>query len=61
MSIKFHSTSVYDEKYIKAKIREFNAVIKANFLGDEVPKNPNITHESESELEPDIELELKPD
>ena len=36
-------------------------MIKANFLGDEVPKNPNITHESESELEPDIELELKPD
>ena len=33
-------------------------MIKANFLGDEVPKNPNITHESESELEPDIELEL---
>ena len=28
---------VYDEKYIKAKVREFN-VIKANFLGDEVPK-----------------------
>ena len=29
---------VYDEKYIKAKVREFNGVIKANFLGDEVPK-----------------------
>ena len=28
---------VYDEKYIKAKVREFN-VIKTNFLGDEVPK-----------------------
>ena len=30
--------SVYDEKYIKAKIREFNGVIKTNFLGDESPK-----------------------
>ena len=30
--------SVYDEKYIKAKVREFNGVIKTNFLGDEVPK-----------------------
>ena len=29
---------VYDEKYIKAKVREFNGVIKTNFLGDEVPK-----------------------
>ena len=31
---KFHSMPVYDEKYIKAKIREFNGVIKTNFLGD---------------------------
>ena len=29
---------VYDEKYIKAKIREFNDVIKTNFLGDKIPK-----------------------
>ena len=29
---------VYDEKYLKAKVREFNGVIKTNFLGDEVPK-----------------------
>ena len=38
LSIKFHSMSVYDEKYIKAKVREFNGVIKTNFLSDEVPK-----------------------
>ena len=30
--------SIYDEKYIKAKVREFNGVIKTNFLGDEIPK-----------------------
>ena len=36
--IKFHSRPVYDEKYIKAKVREFSGVIKTNFLGDEVPK-----------------------
>ena len=30
--------SVYDEKYIKAKVREFNGVVKTNFLGDEIPK-----------------------
>ena len=29
---------VYDEKYIKAKVREFNVMIKINFLIDKVPK-----------------------
>ena len=28
----------YDEKYIKGKVREFNGMIKTNFLGDEIPK-----------------------
>ena len=32
LSIKFHSTPVYDEKYIEAKVREFSGVIKTNFL-----------------------------
>ena len=36
--IKFHSTPVYNEKYIKAKVREFNGVIKTNFLGDKIPQ-----------------------
>ena len=35
---KLHSMPVHDEKYIKAKVREFNGVIKTNFLGDEIPK-----------------------
>ena len=38
LNIKFHSILVYDEKYIKAKVIEFNDVIKTNFLGDEIPK-----------------------
>ena len=38
LNIKFHSMPVYDEKYGKAKVREFNGVIKTNFLGDEIPK-----------------------
>ena len=29
---------VYDEKYIKSKVKEFNGVVKTNFLGDEIPK-----------------------
>ena len=38
LNIKFHSTLNYDKKYIKAKVGEFNDVIKKNFLGDEIPK-----------------------
>ena len=38
LNIKFHSIPVYDEKYIKVKVREFNDVIKTNFLGDKIPK-----------------------
>ena len=34
LSVKFHNMPVYDEKCIKAKVREFNGVIKTNFLGD---------------------------
>ena len=38
LNIKFHSMPIYDEKYIKAKVREFDSVIKTKFLGDKVPK-----------------------
>ena len=38
LSIEFHSMPVYDKKYIKAKVREFNGVIKTKYLSDEVPK-----------------------
>ena len=37
LNIKFHSQSVYDEKYVKAKVREFDGALKTNFLGDKVP------------------------
>ena len=38
LSIKFHSMPVYDEKCIKAKVREFDGVIKTSFLGNKIPK-----------------------
>ena len=38
LNVKFHSMPVYDEKYIKSKVKEFNGVVKTNFLGDEIPK-----------------------
>ena len=34
LKIKFHSEPVYDEKYFKTKVREFDGVIKTNFLGN---------------------------
>ena len=38
LGIKFHSEPVYDYKYLKAKLREFDGVIKKNFLGNDMPK-----------------------
>ena len=29
---------IYDEKYIKTKVREYNGVIKTNFWGDKIPQ-----------------------
>ena len=38
LGIKFHSEPVYEYKYLKAKVREFDGVIKTNFLGNNIPK-----------------------
>ena len=38
LNIKSHSKPVYDQKYLKAKLREFDGVIRTNFLADEIPK-----------------------
>ena len=29
---------LYDEKYVKTKVKEFNGVTKRNFLSNEIPK-----------------------
>ena len=38
LGIKFHSKPVYKQKYLKAKVREFDDAIKINFLGNDIPK-----------------------
>ena len=38
LNIKLPSMPVYDEKYIKAKVKEFNGLVNTNFWGDKVPK-----------------------
>ena len=38
LDIKFYSNSIYEQKYLKAKVREFDGVIKTNLLGNGVPE-----------------------
>ena len=38
LNIKFHSQPIYENKYLKAKVREFDGNIKTNFLGNGLPK-----------------------
>ena len=38
LGIKFHSEPVYEHKYLKAKVREFDGVMKTKFWGNDVPK-----------------------
>ena len=38
LGIKFHSEPVFEYKYLKAKVREYDGVIKTNFLGNNIPK-----------------------
>ena len=38
LNVKFHSQPIYDEKYIKTKVKTFNSMINTMFLGYEIPK-----------------------
>ena len=38
LGIKFYSQPIYENKYLKAKVREFNGNIKTNILGNNVPE-----------------------
>ena len=38
LGIKFHSEPVYEYKHLRVKVREFDGIIKTNFLGNGVPK-----------------------
>ena len=42
LGIKFHIEPVYEYRYLKTKVREFDCVIKANFLGNDIPKKIRI-------------------
>ena len=38
LGIKFHSQLVYEYKYLKTKVKEYDGVMKTDFLGNYVPK-----------------------
>ena len=38
LGVKFHSERFYEYEYLKAKVREFDGVIKTIFLGNGMPK-----------------------
>ena len=38
LGIKFHREPVYEQHYLKAKLRDFDGVIKTNFLGNDMSK-----------------------
>ena len=41
LGIRFHSQPIYDDKYIKTKVKTFNGVINALFSDNKVPKEGN--------------------
>ena len=38
MGIKFHRKPIYEENYLKVKVKEFDGVVKTNFLSNDIPK-----------------------
>ena len=37
LSVKFYSEPIYDDSYIKTKVKTFSDIIKTLFSGDEIP------------------------
>ena len=44
LNITFHNQPIYENKYFKAKVREFDGDIKTNFLGNNLPKENTFIH-----------------
>ena len=38
LNVKFYSEPIYDDEYIKTKVKRFSSVINTLFTGDEIPK-----------------------
>ena len=38
LNVMFHSQPIYDDKYIKTKVKTFNSMTNTLFSGDKIPK-----------------------
>ena len=41
LNTRFHSQPIYDNKYIKSKVKTFSSIINTFFSGNEIPKERN--------------------
>ena len=41
LDVKLHSQLIYDDKYIKIKVKTFNSMINTFFLGNKIPREKN--------------------
>ena len=41
LNTRFHSQPIYDDKYIKTKVKTFSSMINTHFSGNEIPKERN--------------------
>ena len=41
LNTRFHSQPIYDDKYIKTKVKTFSSTINTLFSGNEIPKERN--------------------
>ena len=41
IGVKLHSQPIYDDKYIKTKVKTFNSMVNTLFSGNEIPKERN--------------------
>ena len=41
LNLKLHSQPIYDDKYIKTKVKTFNNTINTLLSGNEIPKEKN--------------------
>ena len=41
LNTRFHSQPIYDDKYIRTKVKRFSSMINKLFSGNEIPKERN--------------------
>ena len=61
LRIRLHSKPIYDQNYLKVKVRAFDGVIKTNFLGnDSLKDNMHYTCIACITVDPFMKMDKKP-